>query len=159
MKLFVWDAVTHKQTKSLSLDSPASCVTYSSDGGLIAVGYSDGPKKGSVSVFAPGAEDPTTLELKGSGNEGLNQAAITTVKFGASYLAAATDNGTIYLYGLEANAETLAFPLTAKLEASTTASAVKHMDIFREVHIDLGGLVPIFKTQTGVEIDLNVGGR
>ncbi|GMI13574.1 hypothetical protein TrLO_g7993, partial [Triparma laevis f. longispina] len=129
MKLFVWDAVTHKQTKSLSLDSPASCVTYSSDGGLIAVGYSDGPKKGSVSVFAPGAEDPTTLELKGSGNEGLNQAAITTVKFGASYLAAATDNGTIYLYGLEANAETLAFPLTAKLEASTTASAVKHMDI------------------------------
>ncbi|GMH54311.1 hypothetical protein TrST_g10520 [Triparma strigata] len=129
MKLFVWDAVSHKQVKSLSLDSPASCVTYSSDGGLIAVGYSDGPKKGTVSVFAPGAEDPTKLELKGSGNEGLGQAAITTVKFGPSYLAAATDSGAIYLYGLEANAETLAFPLTTKLEASATASAIYHMDV------------------------------
>ena len=129
MKLFVWDAATHKQIKSLSLDSPASCVTYSSDGGLIAVGYSDGPKKGTVSVFAPGAEDPTKLEIKGSGVEGLSQAAITTVKFGPSFIAAATDIGEIYLYTLEANPDTQAFPLMVKLEASTTASAIRHMDV------------------------------
>ncbi len=129
MKLFVWDAATHKQTKSLSLDSAASSVAYSADGGMIAVGYSDGPKKGTVSVFGAGAEDPTKLELKGSGVEGLDLAAITVVKFGPSYVAAATDIGEVYLYGLEANAETQAFPLITKLSASTSAASVTAMDV------------------------------
>ena len=128
-KLFVWDTASHKQVKSLSLDSAPSTVAYSNDGGLIAVGYSDGPKKGSVAVFGASAEDPAQLEIKGSGNEGLGGAAITSVKFGASYIAAATETGEIFLYNLEADAETKAFPLNTKIVVSETAEAIKQMDI------------------------------
>ena len=128
-KLLVWDTASHKQVKSLTLDSPASSVAYSSDGGLIAVGYSDGPKKGSVAVFGPSAEEPTLLEIKGSGNENLGQAAVTAVNFGPSYIAAATEIGEVFLFSLEADAETKAFPLITKLTASETANSVKHMDI------------------------------
>ncbi|GMH72372.1 hypothetical protein TrRE_jg9544, partial [Triparma retinervis] len=128
-KLFVWDAASHKQVKSLSLDSAPSTVAYSADGGLIAVGYADGPKKGSVAVFGASAEDPAQLEIKGSGNESLGGAAITAVKFGAAYIAAATETGEIFLYNLEADAETKAFPLNTKIVVSETAEAIKQMDI------------------------------
>ena len=128
-KLFVWDTATHKQVKSLSLDSAPSSVSYSSDGGLIAVGYADGPKKGSIAVFGAAAEDPSQLEIKGSGNETLGQAGITAVKFGAAYVAAATETGEIFLYTLEADAETKAFPLLSKIVVSETAEAIKQIDV------------------------------
>jgi len=128
-KLYVWDAGSKKMVKSVSLDSVGSSVAYNADGALIAVGYSTGPKKGTVSVFTANAEDPMKLELKGSAVDGQDLAGVTVVKFGPTFLVAATDLGEIYMFSLEVNAETNQYPLLAKLTASETASAITAMDL------------------------------
>ena len=128
MKVFVWDIAQKKQRTALTLDSPVGGLSFSPDGSFLTVGYSDGPKKGSVNLFGFNP-DSSELELKGSGNEGLNQAAITCVRFAATYIAAATEIGEVYIYGLVPEEETNILPFVEKFTAFDSADAITHMDV------------------------------
>ncbi|KAH9157942.1 hypothetical protein AeRB84_000261 [Aphanomyces euteiches] len=123
--LRVWDCQTHELMGKVIADTPIKCVTFSSDGKLLAIGFGSVSESTQLKEGAFCILDATTMEILHEGRESKRSLAAIQFSPDGTMLAIGSHDNCIYLHSMLEN-------YTLKSKCTKATGHITHLDFSKD---------------------------